>query len=503
MSQSRVTSSLVVTTNSHFANLDIYLDQEPPATADMSPALHESYRRAISCDPAASSPAPVHKGQPHGYFDDEAMRTLLGLEADAVPLHSGTYGEKEPSIKPVKLSLLRQKLRDQLLLPLVPKNHWFHHTLISMYEKLQQYAVHLEACRELGWLFSKSLLDGQIGMNETSLNYPNYARVLVLRLQYKTGGDDEPFFYQFQIFFLPSAHRIRAARIGQVCAMLDAMTNLVQALQKDPGEWEKGTPIGIVLDSEDLTEDNRTLVNAYRSLDVPVEGTLPNNLPPIVTAEQARIILFGKPTAKFTDIPDKIELPDRHDDALFYADIQPNHDALGLHADGSRKLAAELRAFTEEEYIQELQEARGAQEEPTAMDLDPAPPYSAAASAAAAAFGTLALQVLLVEASGNASVGTPQQALTPVSAVTSIQSSEGASAVSSRSVASNQPEGSRPCHKSTVTAQRSRNWKGRHRKPPPCDQRSPPRQRSPSPHCGSRSPHRHSPVGRLQHSPPR
>ena len=382
MSRSRVTSSLVVTTNSHFADLDIYLDQEPPATADMSPASHESYRRAISCDPAASSPAPVHEGQPHGYFDDEATRTLLGLEADAVPLHSGTYGEKEPGIKPVKLSLLRQKLRDQLLLPLVPKNHWFHHTPISMYEKLQQYAVHLEARRELGRLFSKSLLDAQIGMNETSLDYLNYARVLVPRLRYKTGGDDEPFFYQFQIFFSPSAHRIRAARIGRVCAMLDAMTNLVQALQRDPGEWEKGTPIGIVLDSEDLTEDDRTLVNAYRSLDVPVEGTLPNNLPPIVTAEQARIILFGKPTAKFTDIPDEIELPDRHDDALFYADIQPDHDALGLHADGSRKSAAEQRAFAEEEYVQELQEARGAQEEPTAMDLDPAPPYSAAASAA-------------------------------------------------------------------------------------------------------------------------
>ena len=106
--------------------------------------------------------------------------------------------------------------------------------------------------------------------------------------------------------------------------MLDAMMNLVQALQRDPGEWEKGAPIGIILDSEELSEDNCHLVNAYRSLDVPIEGVLPDNLPPIVTTEQARITLFGKPTAKFTNILDEIDLPDQHNDALIYVDIQPN-----------------------------------------------------------------------------------------------------------------------------------------------------------------------------------
>ena len=303
-------------------DLIIYRDPRPLSVADMSQLSHESPHAKISCDPTASSPTPVHEGQSRGYFNDKATRALLGLEAEVIPLHSGTYGEAEPGVKPVKLSLLRQKLYDRLFLPFVPQKHWFHHTPISMYEKNQQYTLHFDARRELDGLFSKALIDAQLGAKETGLNLPHYALTLVPKLRYKVGGDERPFFYHLLIFFSPSAHRMRAARIGRVSAILDAMTNLVQALQGDPGEWEKGSPVGMIVDVEELTEEDRALISAYRSLSMPVEGALPSDMPPTVTTEQARVILFGKSKSKATELPDETDLPDGDDDALFYATIQ-------------------------------------------------------------------------------------------------------------------------------------------------------------------------------------
>ena len=238
------------------------------------------------------------------------MHLLLGVDEGVVPLHMGTYGEAEPGVKPVKLSLLHDKSYDRLLLPFVPKNHWVQCTPISIYEKIQQYAVHLEARRELGWLFSKVLVDMQISMKNTGLNLPSYMHHLVLRLLYKTRGDEEPFFYQFLIFFSPSAHRIQATRIGQVCTMLDALSNLAQALQRDPGEWEKGLPIGIKVDLEELVEEDQTHLVTYRSLDVPVEGPIPDNLPSLVSAEQARVMLFRKSKDRATGMPEEVDLPE-------------------------------------------------------------------------------------------------------------------------------------------------------------------------------------------------
>jgi len=64
-----------------------------------------------------------------------------------------------------------------------------------MYEKNKQYAVHLDARRELDQLLSKSLLDAQLGASETGLTILNYVRLLVPRLRYKVSGDGELFFY--------------------------------------------------------------------------------------------------------------------------------------------------------------------------------------------------------------------------------------------------------------------------------------------------------------------
>ena len=58
----------------------------------MSLPPHGSHLARISCDPMALSPAPVHEGQSHGYFEDEATHLLLGLGATVVPLNSGACG---------------------------------------------------------------------------------------------------------------------------------------------------------------------------------------------------------------------------------------------------------------------------------------------------------------------------------------------------------------------------------------------------------------------------
>ena len=155
----------------------------------MSTPAHESHLAKISCNPMASSPAPVHEGQAHSYFNDEATRLLLGLDAGAIPLHSGAYGEAEPGVQPVKLSLLHAKVYDQILLPFIPNNHEFHHKQISMYEKKWQYTIHLEARQELDRFLSKALIDALTSVKEIGLNLPNYALTLVPRLRYQAGGD--------------------------------------------------------------------------------------------------------------------------------------------------------------------------------------------------------------------------------------------------------------------------------------------------------------------------
>jgi hypothetical protein len=62
--------------------------------AKMSMKQHESATHHIGFDPSASSPARVQQGVKHGYFDDKATKTLLGLDDDDVPLNAGTYGRK-------------------------------------------------------------------------------------------------------------------------------------------------------------------------------------------------------------------------------------------------------------------------------------------------------------------------------------------------------------------------------------------------------------------------
>ena len=276
----------------------------------------------------------------------------------------------------------------------MPKNHWFHQTPLSISVQNRQYAIHPESHRQLEELFSKSLLDVQLSANSSGLKIPDYARQLVPKLWYKAVRDDPLFSYQFQIFFSLLAHRIRAVRIGHVCMILDALVNLAQALLRDPGKREKGSPVSISIDVDILTEEDRSIIMAYRSLDTPVEGVLPEGMPSLVSGNQARTILFGssKAKAESTEIPDEEYLSGNDDNALEYMRIQPNHDEQGLNVDGRIKTRYEKAQDAEDTYIQEVTEA---QEEPAAMDIDPAPPYTPPEPATMVPFSTSALQVSL------------------------------------------------------------------------------------------------------------
>ena len=191
----------------------------------MSQVPHDHYRARITTDPTASSPAPVDQGPKVGYFDDNATCLLLGLNLGDAVLHSGTYGEKELSVNPIRFSYLRAPMYDQRILPFTPRNHPFTSTAFDMHEQNGQYPVLALTRKNLEEQLNRALLDAQIAGNNASINLPTYALALIPRLKYSVGGDERPFPYQFQVFFSPSAARMRAVRISRVGAILDATTN--------------------------------------------------------------------------------------------------------------------------------------------------------------------------------------------------------------------------------------------------------------------------------------
>ena len=133
--------------------------------------------------------------------------------------------------------------------------------------------------------------------------------------------------------------------------------------------------------------------------------------------------------------------------------LEPDHDAQGLNADRRRKTNAERQEYEEDLYIHKYvaeHEEAAAVRKATAMEVDPAPPYSPPVPAGNESFGTSALQVSLGETEAN--TGTPQLSLTPVSVVTSIHLSEGASINSSASASSALPESNRGHRRLTVAA---------------------------------------------------
>src|SRR6266852_2413375 len=301
--------------------------------SDMSQLPHDHYRARVTTDPTASSPAPIDQGPKKGYFDDKATRQLLSLSHDDVMLHSGTYGDKELSVHPIKFSVLRAPIYDQRLLPFTPANHAFTCTYIAMHEANAQYPVLAQTRKNLEENFNRALIDAQIAANVAGISLPDYAMVLIPRLQYSEGGDGRPYPYQFLVFFAPSVSRMRGGRIGRVGAILDTTTNGAKALTHDVNTWPKGEPIGITINLTEFSEDDKKLISAYQTFKVPITGQLPleSELPPL-SREEARDILIGKALGKSipnTKVPDVSPGFDSEsgtdDDALFYASITPDH----------------------------------------------------------------------------------------------------------------------------------------------------------------------------------
>src|SRR6266849_11061745 len=114
---------------------------------------------------------------------------------------------------------------------------------------------------------------------------------------------------------------------------------------------------------------------------VPIFGNLPAALDSIsISPEVARDVLIGKvlgKTVSNTNLPDSS--PDfdtssgTHDDALYYAAIDSDHDANGLEADGLAKTRNMRRDDAENAFLEELQDQRGE----NVLD-EPAPPYAPA-----------------------------------------------------------------------------------------------------------------------------
>ena len=330
----------------------------------MSQSSHSNYRARVTVDPTATSPAPVDEGQKKGYFDDSATRVLLDLGPNDVLLHSGTYGDKELSVQPIKFSTLRNPDFDRRILPFTPANHAFTGTYIAMHKRNGQYPVLAQTRRTLEEALNRALLDAQIAANAAEISLPRYAIILVPRLKYSEGGDDRPFPHQFKIFFEPSASRTRGVRIGRVGATLDATTNGATVIAKDSPNWPKGDPVGIQLDVDDLTENDRRLLAAYSTFKLSVKGPLPAGLElPSLSREEARDVLIGKVLGKSapnTNIPDTSPGfdPDTgiDDDALNYMVIAPDHDEHNLNADGEAKTRGQRREEADYAFMNEVHE---------------------------------------------------------------------------------------------------------------------------------------------------
>ena len=461
----------------------------------MSQYPHDHYRAPVTVDPTASSPAPVDEGKKKGYFDDSATRVLLELSPSDALLHSGTYGTSELSVQPIKLSTLRTLSYDRRLLPFTPANHPFTGTYIAMHDRNRQHPVLAQTRKNLEENLNRALLDAQIAANSAGISLPNYAISLVPRLKYSEGGDDRPFPHQFKIFFVPSASRTRGVRIGRVGATLDATTNAASAMAGNPKGWPKGEPVGISIDTDEILEEDSLILAAYQALEVPRKGQLPNGVEIVtLTREEARDVLIGKTLGKsipITNIPDVAPGfdPDTglDDDALFYVAIAPDHDDHNLNADGEATTRGQRREEADHAFMNDLHAQR---DEEARMEQDPVPPYEPVQTTNENTFTTSMLQTSLVE---SANVG-QTQSLTPASATVSIPSSEAVSATSSN------PDITAPrARRSTVAAQRSRNYHGPYTQPISSSSRArpfPPR-RAPSPV------RRYSPSPPRRYSPPR
>lgn len=71
---------------------------------------------------------------------------------------------------------------------------------------------------------------------------------------------------------------MRGARIGRVSATLDTTMNAASAMVSNSKGWPKGEPVGIVIDVDEISEEDKVTLAAYQALEVPREGLLPSGV---------------------------------------------------------------------------------------------------------------------------------------------------------------------------------------------------------------------------------
>ena len=154
----------------------------------------------------------------------------------------------------------------------MPLNHAFTCTYIAMHDRNRQSPVLAQTRKNLKESLNRALINAQIAANSAGISLLNYAMTLIPRIKYSEGGDDRPFLHQFKIFFAPSASRMCGVRIGRIDTLLDATTNAASIMNNDFQGWPKGEPVGILIDEEEFSEEDVTILSAYQALGVPRVG---------------------------------------------------------------------------------------------------------------------------------------------------------------------------------------------------------------------------------------
>jgi hypothetical protein len=318
----------------------------------------------ISCQPESKDPAPIEEGSRKGYFDDQLSRRLLALTDEDVLPSTGTYGDKDLGQTPVDLLTLRNSSYDRRLLPFAPRGSSMYARNLDLHRLNHQWRTYAQTAKDLRTQLNDAVKDASGIAQQTSLSLPEYARLLIPKLLYKTDEEGE-FPLQLQAFFSPIALCARVARIARVIGMLEAYINLGHRILSNRSEWKLKEPVGISAKIEDLTGGDGELVKAYLFLGVPIEynGHFPLAMFGSYSLDDAKKALRGN---EENDAPALLsidgcpeELSGDDDDALMFEVIFPEYDKDEYNSDGTRvtkRQRKEVRQLLQEEALASTEE---------------------------------------------------------------------------------------------------------------------------------------------------
>ena len=422
----------------------------------------------ISCQPESKDPAPIEEGSRAGYFDDRLTRHLLALTSEKILLGSGTYGGDDLGQAPVDIIILKESSYDRKLLPFAPRGSCLAARNIDLHKVNNQWRTYAQTAKDLKSQLDEVIKEASIIAKQVALSLPEYARLLIPKLLYKADEEGE-FPFQLQAFFTPTAICARIARIIRVIGLLAAYINLGHRILSNCSEWKFNEPVGLVVRSESLTEEDHELLKAYLYLGVPIEceGKLPLAVPRGYSLDDAKNALHGRDESNtpaqlsIDDSPE--ELGGSDDDALKFSVIFPEYDTEEYNSDGTRATKRQKK-----EKLRMLQEDAQASDEEEDSTTSPRPPRDEAMQMDSVAS---ALGVTLSDEPVGGQVPS-----TPGGPSTAFASPAGSTSVSSSSSSNlTYPSGSRSSRRDTGSRPSRRSWHWANRQ-----QRGPERSLEPS-----------------------